>query len=200
MINDRLIFPRDTLKCSTAWNMFVIFSAGTGVYGRSVRFIDGFPFAHVVIAGGGRVLTANLCRMTGNRAKVATLAPYLWAVKGLGCVFWVPVDKCPTLTAPNKAASIYAAVLRWITRGLTPARDCVSLTCHALRDAGIAVPRRICSPRQLHRWLETQGFAHDTFDSQGTDHPACGYPVLSASGVRQSPRQENPARGRGQGD
>jgi len=54
-------------------------------------------------------------------------------------------------------------VLRLLTLGRVSSRDCVSVACDVLRDAGVPVPRNIVTARGLGKWLR--------------DHPsgACPY-------------------------
>lgn len=177
-------------------HLFIIFGEGVGWYGRWVRRLTRFPAAHVVVAWRDQVLSANLVRLTGNRQKVYDLDTYLWNVKGLQCVFWVSVTALPPPPVSSRGGSMWAAALRWATRGLTNAHDCVSTSVGVLRMAGVAPPRGTSSPRQLHQWLQQQGYAHDTFEShQGATHTPCGYPVCGASGVHQVFGHEVPASG-----
>lgn len=63
--------------------------------------------------------------------------------------------------ADAKPRRCLPSVLRWITRGRWPTRDCVAVAARMLRDAGHLTPNRLISPIQLKRWLEAQGYAYE---------------------------------------
>lgn len=173
-------------------HIFVIFSDGAGWCGWLVRRLTRFPLGHVSVSWGGRVLTTNIVRLFGNREKVYDLNTVLDHAKSIRCVFWVPVAALPPAPAARiTRTSAISSFVRWATRGRTKANDCVSVVVESLKKAGISLPRGTLSPRDLHRWLETQGYEHAAFD-QGTAHPACGYPVCSLGAVCPRSGEEDP--------
>lgn len=54
--------------------------------------------------------------------------------------------------------SIWPSLLKFITFGLTPAHNCVSVAADLLREGGVPVPRRFVSPKELKKYLEQRGF------------------------------------------
>jgi len=74
---------------------------------------------------------------------------------GLTHLFHMQAPRRPALESvvlgrPNRALP---TILRWLTRGRVPTTDCVAVATAMLRSAGVEVPRRIVTPRQLNRWL-----------------------------------------------
>lgn len=61
---------------------------------------------------------------------------------------------------PGERKRALPTFLRWLTRGRWPARDCVTLTAECLRHAGVDVPVRMTTLRQLHDWITDQGWKH----------------------------------------
>jgi len=59
-------------------------------------------------------------------------------------------------------AAIVRSLAHWITRGLTPADNCLTITVGLLRDGGCPVPDTILTPIQLRNWLVSQGYHHVT--------------------------------------
>lgn len=68
------------------------------------------------------------------------------------------------------------AVLSVLTAGLWRSRDCTQTACVVLSRCGIAVPRRVTTPKQLAKWLRnnTSGEWHDLKAPSGKapNHPA----------------------------
>lgn len=50
---------------------------------------------------------------------------------------------------PRPRPPFLVSVLRWLTLGLLPANDCVSVVCRHLRDAGVAIPATVTTPKAL---------------------------------------------------
>lgn len=58
---------------------------------------------------------------------------------------------------PLMGRSWLRALLCTLSRGRIQSRDCVQVVCNHLRVAGLDVPKRITTPRQLRRWLTKRG-------------------------------------------
>lgn len=110
--------------------------------------------SHCAIGTSTYVLDPNVC---GDR--LCDAKRYVLAYPGLTAMIVVPWDG--DLVADMRPPSIALAVLRWLSLGFVPARDCVSTVADTLRRGGVHVPRRIVTPRQLWRHLVQSGhYAH----------------------------------------
>lgn len=62
----------------------------------------------------------------------------------------------PDRFASCRPRSVIRALLRYFTLGLVPGTDCVATAIRVCRAAGVAVPTRIVTPRQLQRFLHAR--------------------------------------------
>lgn len=58
----------------------------------------------------------------------------------------------------GKKRGPWPSLFRWLTFGLTPADNCVTVTLRTLRESAVPAPRRIVSAQQLLDWLRKEGY------------------------------------------
>jgi hypothetical protein len=115
------------------------------------------PISHTAIGFENQVLDPSI---GGNL--YWPLSAFVLGYKGLSWVFSVPVPLPPRLLdfveSPRRPKPILPTLIRWVSRGLFPTRDCVQVVCRCLRDAGLPVPNRMTTPAQLFDWLRGEGY------------------------------------------
>lgn len=110
--------------------------------------VDGYPY--------------GVIDMTLRGTRFYPHGPYANHYPGLVIRFDIDLPRPPDMTLFEEPRpvpkSVWPIVLRWLTRGRTKSIDCVTVVAQTLRSGGIGVPDRIVSPRQLCRWLISQGY------------------------------------------
>lgn len=172
-----------TPRMGSGHRTLVFFAKARSWQGRVIEAVTGSPVSHVAIGDCHVVLDPTL---EGNRfhpfaGYVVSDRPILWAVE-------VPVTR-PPHWAPHKAGRhlrpppTLPTVLRWASRGLIPARNCVTEVVACLRNCGVPVPPRMVSPQQLFDWLRAEGYY--TYDfARCTAHDARSDRVGDAGSVQ----------------
>jgi hypothetical protein len=150
--------------------VLVFFTGGSGLTGRWTRRLTRSEFGHVAIGIGDVVLNP-----TRDGDVLTSLDVYLGWVPKLRCWFFVPLRRPFPPREPDETDRSYLpSLVRCLTGGRWPrTRDCVSVVAGILRDGGIPVPPRTCTPRGLHHWLLSQGFEHEQTKAAG-EVPAPG--------------------------
>lgn len=121
-----------------------------------IRWCASGRFGHVAVAARGRVLNPLAC---GDRW--FDLGQYVSRYPGLAAAVVIPVRRSPDLTRwAMTRRRVWPSLVRWATRGRTPAEDCVCTTGSVLRSVGVPVPTRIVTPDELHAWLVREGYPH----------------------------------------
>ena len=122
----------------------------------------------MIANGGSRIIHCAF----GDSANGVVINPglddgnTLWALRAYAMVYpridgaitvhvqgHIDLERYP-LRKPRRA---WPTILRWLTMGLTPADNCVTLVADCLRQGGMTVPRRIQTPQALHDWLLQHG-------------------------------------------
>jgi len=114
---------------------------------RLVRGLTGSPFSHVAIGDGLYVLSPMVI---GDRFFPST--EYRPA-SGVSVALVVPLDRPmridPPHYKPRSIRGVLSTIVRWMTGGLTPADNCVTVAVRLLRTGGAKLPNRITSPLEL---------------------------------------------------
>ena len=115
-----------------------------------VRTLTRSQLAHCSIGYDGAVLDPGIRRNT-----YWPFRAYVISYPTLVCCFRVLVSRPIDLDAfPQGSKPAWPTFVRWLTRGRWPwTTDCVCIAIDCLRQGGIAVPRQLVSPQQLHDWL-----------------------------------------------
>lgn len=153
-------------------NALVYFSADSGRPGSKVRnryaaistlvrILTRSRLDHVAISYRDLALDPA---MPGSRIWFAT--EFVARYPGLVGVFEVPLLDEIQLRRwedihPKRPMPVF---WHWLTRGLIPSKDCVSIVRECLRTGGIAVPREITTPRRLFEYLTKRGFEYAAFE------------------------------------
>ena len=131
-----------------------------------IRFVTNSEVCHVAIGCNGVVLE------TGPRG---TLFWPFWIYamnRSLVGVFGIEVEKLPPIELVMLPPTpVLPSLLRLLTFGLWPADDCVCVVSRLLRQAGVAVPPRIVTPKALVAWLKSQGFTYGSFEEDSRVNP-----------------------------
>ncbi len=143
--------------------------------GWLIRVLSRSPLDHCAIGCDGWVL--NVSYRLGNRYWPADA--YEEHYPGLVCVWTVPLvrpidwQRQPMPGTPGRRR-VLPLLCRWLTRGRCPgvrkATDCVGIAVDLLTAAGLAIPRRIVSPGELHEWLARQGYRHQVLRTGAACH------------------------------
>lgn len=144
---------------------FVFFATGRGhaprwsrrsIIARAVRVLGRSPWSHVAVADNQVVLNPAL---SGDQ--MYGLAWFLTEYPTLAWMVTIPgasVDLRAHAVIPPRPIRALPSILRWITGGLWPARNCLTVAVSVLRDAGIPVPRNVTTPGRLFDWLRQEGY------------------------------------------
>ena len=126
------------------------------------RSLSGSNLVHVSVGDGHAVLSPNLA---GDR-----FHPFDQYVLTAHRLTWMLEVPCPApaslaAIADARPKPILPAIVSRFTRGIVPARTCVTTARQALAAGEISVPRRVTTPVALFDWLRQQGFTlHDLAD------------------------------------
>lgn len=126
-------------------------------YKNALLTIANDHIGHVLVGDSNVVLDPTFA---GNRFH--SLWAFLWSDRPILWCVEVPVTSHPDWSRHESATRLkppptLPTILRWATRGLFPARNCVTEVVERLRACGIAVPPRMVSPQQLYDWLRSEG-------------------------------------------
>jgi hypothetical protein len=89
------------------------------------------------------------------------LAWYITEYPTLAWMVTIPglsVDIRGNAIIPPVPIAVLPSLLRWLTRGRHPARNCVTVVTDTLRDAWIDVPVSVVTPAHLFDWLRGEGY------------------------------------------
>lgn len=113
---------------------------------RLAELATGSNLLHVCIGFGGAVLDPSVA---GQRFWGST--PFTLAYPGLKLAVVVRLKRPIDLEAglDTHPRSRLWVVLRWLTRGRWPCRDCVQEVARHLRAGGLDIPCRITTPEEL---------------------------------------------------
>lgn len=154
---------------TTTHTAFVFFAAHRGRRWSMSWWIAALtrsPLVHCAISDGEIVIDPSCDgeKMWGHALYAMRYPDLVWCIE-------VPVHANMELARwqDRRPKSAVPSLLRWLTRGLWPTKDCVQLVLSALRRGKIATPRRMVGPGDLFDWLRAEGHTiHDLEDDSAS--------------------------------
>ena len=129
-----------------------------------MRTLSASDIAHCAIGVDGAVLDPGMtCDRYWPESAFVDRYPTLAAIVILEVNPLPDLDERPQ-QGPRRP---WRTIIRWLSRGATPANDCVTVVVYHLARAGVVVPRYVTTPRALYRFLQGDRHARRTIRLAG---------------------------------